>query len=170
MSDSQAQSLSKPQSHNKWLILIAAYKVVQALLFVAIGVGALRLLHKDIGDVLGQLADRLRFNPESKFVNFILDKASLLNDPILRRIGAVAFCYAGVSMVEGVGLFFEKVWAEYLTLAITASFLPWEIFEIIRRVTYTRVGLLVANVLIFIYLLILVTERHRDPKAELPAS
>jgi hypothetical protein len=32
------------------------------------------------------------------------------------------------------------------------------------------VGLLVANVLIFIYLLILVTERHRDPKAEPPAS
>ena len=104
MSDIPAQTPEKPQRHNQWLVLIAAYKVLQALLFVAIGVGALRLLHKDIGDVLSQLADRLRFNPESKFVNFILDRASLINDPMLRRIGVAAFSYAGISMVEGVGL------------------------------------------------------------------
>jgi uncharacterized membrane protein (DUF2068 family) len=170
VSDIPAQTPEKPQHHNRWLVLIAAYKVLQALLFVAIGVGALRLLHKDIGDVLSQLADRLRFNPESKFVNFILDRASLINDPMLRRIGAAAFSYAGISMVEGIGLYLEKAWAEYLTLAITASFLPWEIFEIIRRVTTTRVGLLVANFLIFIYLLQLVTGRNRHSKDAPPAS
>jgi uncharacterized membrane protein (DUF2068 family) len=139
---------------------------LQALLFIAIGVGALRLLHKDIGDLLTQLADRLRFNPESKFVNFILERASLIHDPMLRRIGAAAFCYAGLSMVEGIGLYLEKAWAEYLTLAITASFLPWEIFEIIRRLTITRVGLLVANVLVFVYLMQLVTARNRETKDE----
>src|ERR1035437_3592215 len=170
VSDSPEQSLAEPKRHNQWLVLIAAYKLVQALLFIAIGVGALRLLHKDIGDVLGQLADRLRFNPESKFVNFILDRASLINDPMLRRIGAAAFCYATLSMVEGIGLYFEKAWAEYLTLAITASFLPWEIFEIIRRLTITRVGLLVANVLVFIYLMQLVTARNRHTREVPPAS
>lgn len=170
MSDLPAQPPQKPRHHNRWLVLIAVYKVLQALLFVAIGVGALRLLHKDIGDVLSQLADRLRFNPESKFVNFILDRASLINDPILRRIGVAALSYAGISMAEGIGLYFEKAWAEYLTLAITASFLPWEIFEIIRRVTTARVGLLVANVLIFIYLLQLVTRRNRRNNDVQPAS
>lgn len=170
MSDLPAQPPEKPRHHNRWLVLIAVYKVLQALLFVAIGVGALRLLHKDIGDVLSQLADRLRFNPESKFVNFILERASLINDPILRRIGVAALSYAGISMAEGIGLYFEKAWAEYLTLAITASFLPWEIFEIIRRVTTARVGLLVANVLIFIYLLQLVTRRNRRNNDVQPAS
>jgi uncharacterized membrane protein (DUF2068 family) len=89
---------------------------------------------------------------------------------MLRRIGAAAFSYAGISMVEGIGLYLEKAWAEYLTLAITASFLPWEIFEIIRRVTTTRVGLLVANVLIFIYLLQLVTGRNRHNEDAPPTS
>lgn len=150
--------------HNKWLVLIAAYKFVQALLIAAVGVGALRLLHKDIGDVLYQLVGALRFNPESRFINFVLDKASLLNDPILRRIGAVAFSYAGLSLAEGIGLYLEKSWGEFLTLFITASFLPWEVFEVIRRFTGIRVALLIANTLVFIYLIKLVATRHKRPE------
>jgi len=162
MTDFPHQATSKPRHHNQWLILIAAYKLMQALLFVVIGVGALQLLHKDIGDLLTQLADHLRFNPESRFVNFVLDKASLLNDPLLRRIGVAAFSYAALGMAEGIGLYLEKVWAEYLTLAITASFMPWEIFEVFRKLTYFRVSLLVVNALVLIYLLKLVTDRARN--------
>jgi uncharacterized membrane protein (DUF2068 family) len=164
MTDSPSQHPSRPhrhRHHNQWLILIAAFKLAQALLFALIGFGALQLLHKDVGDVLAQLADHLRFNPESRFVNFILDNASLLNDRLLLRIGAVVFIYAGLDLLEGIGLYLEKVWAEYLTLAITASFLPWEIFEIIRRLTFIRVGLLTVNALVFFYLLKLVMGRKR---------
>jgi uncharacterized membrane protein (DUF2068 family) len=159
--NSSPSQLAPRQRHDKGLVLIAAYKLVQALLFAAIGVGAVRLLNKDVGDVLAGVAEHLRFNSEWHLVKFILDKASLLNNPLLRRIGIAAFSYAGLGILEGIGLYLEKSWAEYLTLAVTASFLPWEIFEILRRVTWFRSGLLVANVLIFFYLLRLVTERKR---------
>jgi uncharacterized membrane protein (DUF2068 family) len=161
MTDSLSHSLSKPKPRNQWLILIAAFKLAQALLFVAIGVGALRLLHKDVGDLLARLAEHLRFNPESRLVNFILEKSPLVTDQLLRRIGAVVFIYAGLDLLEGIGLYLEKVWAEYFTLAVTASFLPWEIFEVHRRITPVRVGLLVVNALVFAYLMKLVTDRRR---------
>ena len=161
MIDSPAQVHSKGRQHNKGLVLIAAYKLIQGLLFAAIGVGALRLLHKDVGDELTALADHLRFNPESRFVNFVLDKASLFDDPLLRRIGVAAFSYAALGVLEGVGLYLEKVWAEYLTLVITGSFLPWEVFEICRRLTLPRVSLLTINLLVFLYLMKLVMERGR---------
>ncbi|MGP8175684.1 MAG: DUF2127 domain-containing protein [Terracidiphilus sp.] len=165
MTDSPSPSLSRPRRRNRWLVLIAAYKFALALLFVAVGVGALRLLHKDIGDLLAQLAHHMRFNPESHFVDFILDKASLLNDPLLRRIGVAAFCYAALGMAEGIGLYLEKIWGEYLTLAITASFLPWELFEVFRRVTWIRASLLVINAMVFFYLLKLVVERGRQVRS-----
>ena len=159
--------LTKPSvehaRHNRLLVLIAVYKMLQALLFVAVGVGALHLLHKDIGDVLSQVAAALRFNPESRFVNLVLDEAALLNDPLLKRIGLVAFSYAGISLAESIGLYLEKAWAEYLTLVITASFLPWEVIEIFRRTTSIRVGLLTVNVLVFFYLLRLLTNRRKKP-------
>jgi uncharacterized membrane protein (DUF2068 family) len=166
MSDFPTQHISGSHNrHNRWLDLIAAYKLLQALLFVAIGVGALHLLHQDINDVLSRVADHLRFNPESRFVNFVIDKASFLDDPLLRRIGALAFSYAAIGLAEGIGLYLEQAWAEYLTLVITGSFLPWEVFEIVRRVTWVRTSLLVINLLVFLYLLKLVIQRGRSRKA-----
>lgn len=159
---SRSKSSSGRKHRNRWLLLIAIDKFLHALLFVAIGVGARRLLHKDIADEIITLADHLRFDPESRFVNFVLEKASLLNDPALRRIGFVAFAYAAISLLEGIGLYLEKTWGEFLTLVITASFLPWELIEIFHRITWIRVGLFTINLLVFLYLLRLVTDRARQ--------
>jgi uncharacterized membrane protein (DUF2068 family) len=158
--ETEVEPTSVRHRHNQWLVLIAIYKGLQALLFIALGIGALHLLHKDIDDIIGRLGDFLR-SPESRFVNFLYDRASLINDPLLRRIGALAFSYAGLSLAEGIGLFLEKAWGEYLTLAITASFLPWEIFEVFHRVTWVRVTLLVVNTLVFVYLMNVVASRRK---------
>lgn len=166
--ETEAEDATDRNRHNRWLLLIAVYKGLQALLFIALGVAALHLRHKDIDDVIGHLGDFLR-SPESRFVNFLYDRAPLINELMLRRIGVLAFCYAGLSLAEGIGLFLEKAWGEYLTLAITASFLPWEIFELLHRLTWVRGGLLVVNSLVFIYLLKIVAERRRpveEPESE----
>ncbi len=152
---------SSGQHHNRLLLLIAFYKFLHALFFIAIGVGAHRLLHKDLADEVDLFARYLRFNPESRLVSFVLEKASLVNDPLLRRIGFFAFCYAAITLVEGIGLYLEKTWGEFLTLAITASFLPWELFEIYRHVTWIHLGLFAINILVFLYLLDLVLARAR---------
>jgi len=162
MTGSSTTEIKPRTKHNKWIVLIASYKTLQAILFALIGLGARHMLHKDVGDELAALADHLRFNPESRLVNIILDRASLLNDPILRRIGLLAFAYSAVSYVEGIGLYFEKVWAEYLTLIITASFLPLEIIEIFKRQTWFRFSLLAVNLLVFVYLLQLLAIRARE--------
>ena len=151
-----------PQPRNRLLLLIAVYKFLHALLFFAIGMGAHHLLHRNIADQIELFARHLRFNPESRLVIFILRKASVINGRVLERISLVASCYATLTLVEGIGLYLQKAWGEFLTLAITASFLPWEIFEIFRRLTWIRVGLLTINILVFAYLLRLVLDRARN--------
>ena len=164
MTGSTLHSASKAHGHNKGLVVIAVYKLLYSLLFIVIGIGALRLVGKDVGDILTRIASDLRFNPEGRFVNFVLDRATLLDDPMLRRIGFAAFCYAAIGIAEGIGLYLEKAWGEYLTLIITASFLPWEILEVLRRQTLPRVTLLVVNVLVLLFLSKVVWERQRSPK------
>lgn len=145
--------------HRAGLVLIAAYKLLGALLFVGIGVGALKLLHKDIDDVVWRIISDLKMNPESRFVNFIFDKAELLNDPILKKIGLAAFCYAALGILEAIGLYLEKAWGEFLTLVITASFLPFEMHEIIRHLTWVRISLFVGNLAVLFYMFWLLGER-----------
>lgn len=155
------QNSTPPHRTSRWLLLIAAFKLAQAALFALVGVGALRLLGKDVGDELMHLVDALHFNPESKLVNFLAAQADRVDDHLLRRIGAVVFIYAALDMAEGIGLAMEKVWAEYLTLLITASFLPLEIYELWERVTWLRGSLLTVNILVLVYLLRLIVCRKQ---------
>ena len=141
------------QGHDRWLIIIGAFKILEGTFFVLLGLGVVRLLHRDVGDLLLRLALALRIDPESHFVNLLLDKVQLLTPHKMRLISAGIFLKAGLDFLEGIGLAMEKTWAEWLTIGLTASFLPWEVFEIIRHFTWMKVGITVLNVLVLLYLL-----------------
>ena len=53
----------------------------------------------------------------------------------------------------------EKVWAEYLTLILTVSFLPWELFELGRHPNWFRLSLLLINLLVLGYLVWLLRKK-----------
>lgn len=67
-------------------------------------------------------------------------------------LAVTAVLYAVIEGVEAFGLWRERRWAEYLTVVATAGFLPFEVHELVDRVTVLRVSALVVNVAIFAYL------------------
>lgn len=151
------------ESHrDKWLVLIGALKILYAFGFILLGLGALRLLHRDLVSFVSHwIVVVLRFDPESHFVNFILNKVALISPHQIRMFSEVIFLYAALDLIEGIGLVLEKVWAEYVTLGITAAFLPVEIYELIRHVSAFRIGLVLVNIVIVLYLLWLVQAQAR---------
>ena len=62
------------------------------------------------------------------------------------------FAYAALFLTEGIGLWRDRRWAEYLTIVATGSLVPLEVFELARKVTAVRIGALVVNLLIVVYL------------------
>jgi uncharacterized membrane protein (DUF2068 family) len=147
--------------HSRWLVLIGILKLVKALLFILLGVGALHLLHKDLTDVVSHFVLALRFDPENHFVNLVLERVAMISPHRLREISIAIFLYAALDIIEGTGLALEKTWAEYLTLILTASFLPWEIYEIFRHVTWIKVVLFTLNAVVVVYLVFHVQGRIR---------
>ena len=154
--------------HDRGLLLIGLFKLGKAILFFALGVGAIHLLHKDIGDEVMRLATALKFDPESKFVTLLLDKADLIDAHRLKQIGLATFAYSALALTEGVGLMLEKVWAEYLTLCLTVSFLPWEFYELARQPNWFRLSLLLINLSVLGYLVWLL--RRKKVAAEVQVS
>jgi uncharacterized membrane protein (DUF2068 family) len=143
---------AKGSVHDNGLLLIGVFKLVKAVFFFCVGIGAMHLLHKDLSDVVMRLAAALRFDTEGRFVTLLLDKVDLIDVHRLREIGFATFAYSGLALTEGIGLLLEKVWAEYLTLVLTISFLPWEMYELVRRPSWFRLGLLVINLAVLWYL------------------
>ena len=150
------------ERHHKWLIVIGALKLLKGFVCVLLGFGALRLLHKDLVSLVTHwVVLDLHFDPESHFVGLLLTKTALIGPHQLRLISAAIFAYAALDFIEGTGLVLEKVWAEYVTLIFSTAFLPWEIYELIRRISWFKIGLALTNVLMVIYLLWVVQEQAR---------
>ncbi len=149
-----------PSSRERWLLVIGLFKFAKGVFFILIGVGVLKLVHRDLGDILFRLALQLRLDPESHLVNLLLDKVQGLTPHRLRWIGTAVFLDAGLDFIEGTGLILHKAWAEYFTLILTASFLPYELFEIIRHVTLVKIGLTILNLLVVIYLAYILKQRE----------
>jgi uncharacterized membrane protein (DUF2068 family) len=147
--------------HHRGLLIIGIFKLLKSIFFFCIGLGALHLLHKDIGDEAMRLATALRFDPEGRFVSLMLAKVDLIDVHRLREIGFGTFTYSALALTEGVGLTLEKVWAEYLTLSLTVMFLPWELWELIRDPTMMRLALLAVNLAVLGYLLWLLKRKKR---------
>jgi uncharacterized membrane protein (DUF2068 family) len=71
----------------------------------------------------------------------------------IKKLGIGSFIYAGLFLTEGLGLWFLKRWAEWLTVIITSSLIPFEIFEIHRHPSIAKVLLLVINIVVVAYLI-----------------
>lgn len=147
------QSAPKVHHRDRGLLLIGLFKLGKALLFFALGIGAIHLLHKDLADEVIRLTTALKFDQESRFVNLLLEKVDLIDAHRLKQIGFATFAYSALALTEGIGLMLEKVWAEYLTLGLTVSFLPWELYELARHPNWFRLSLLLINLAVLFYLL-----------------
>jgi uncharacterized membrane protein (DUF2068 family) len=146
---------------DRGLLLIGLFKLGKSIFFFCLGFGAIHLLHKDIADEVMRLATALKFDPESRFVSLLMDKVDLIDAHRLRQISVATFGYSALALTEGVGLLLEKVWAEYLTLILTISFLPWEIYELVRRPDWFRLSLLMINLAVLGYLMWLLRRKGR---------
>jgi uncharacterized membrane protein (DUF2068 family) len=139
--------------HSRGLLLVGLFKLSKAVFFTVVGVGALRLVHQDLGEVVMGVVDKLHFDPESRLVGFLLDKADVIGHHQLREAGMFAFAYAVLCLVEGWGLITEKVWAEYFTVCLTMAALPWESYELMEKLEPYKVVMLVVNLVVLAYLL-----------------
>lgn len=131
--------------------LIAVFKLVKALLLIAIGVGALSLRNHHDG-ALGTWIHALVFDPHGKLFHEAVARISGLDTRQLADIAIGSLVYAAVFTVEGIGLMLRRGWAEVLTTLITVSFLPLEIYEMIEHRSWAKLAVIVANALIVVYL------------------
>ena len=143
------------------LLLIAVFKLIKGILLIAVGVGALKLLHRDIAGTIGHWIDVLRVDPDNRFVHAALGRILGVSQNQLKALSLGTFIYAGLLVTEGTGLLLRKRWAEYFTIITTGLLIPLEIYEITKHVTAAKILVLLINVAIVVYLVIRVRHGRR---------
>jgi uncharacterized membrane protein (DUF2068 family) len=154
------------------LRLIAIYKLIKAMISFSLGIGLLRMVHQNVATFLKTFViDPFHFDPESRFWAGALDQASKITPHSLRLFSYAAFFYALIFLTEGIGLYLRKHWAEYMVLISTGSLLPIEFYEIYLQLTWWKVGVVLGNVAILLYLIhrLWLDSRNRLPEDNPPS-
>ena len=139
---------------HRGLMAIAALKFVNGIGLLAIGLGALHYLHGDIEKDFTHWMELLRADPHNKYLLWLLEKLSNVDDRRLRQLSVGTFFYSALFLLEGTGLAMAKRWAEYLTIITTASLMPLEMYEIYVRTTAPRIVVLLVNIVVVAYLVV----------------
>ncbi len=83
-----------------------------------------------------------------------VDRLFSLESSKLHLFAVVAIIYAIIEGIEAVGLWYARRWAEYLTLIVTASLLPVEVYELVHHLTPFKVVAIIVNLAVVVYLLL----------------
>lgn len=145
--------MAKPSQGGLLLRAIALFKFLKASLLIAAGIGALHLVKKDFNEYVDQLVVRYHLDPGNHFVAQALARTANVTPRRLHEIGAVAFVYAALFLLEGIGLWSLKRWGEWVTVVITGSLLPFEIYELFHRPSFAKGAVLAINTAVFAYLI-----------------
>lgn len=141
------------------LRLIAVFKFAKAAALIAISLGAFRFLHKDLGDAVEQWVWDLRLDPENRIVAAILLKIANVTPEDIKKLGLVGLTYSCLFLTEGTGLWLLKPWGEWVTVIISGSLIPLEIYELFRHATFTRAAVVSINVAVVVYLIAQIRSR-----------
>ena len=154
---------AKKRSHSHGdgtLLLIAVFKFVKGALLLTLAFGALSLLHKDVASEVEHWLDQLRIDPDNEFIGTLLSKLQLVHTKELKEMSALGAGYAAVFLVEGTGLLFRKRWAEWLTIVVTSSLMPLEVYELIKQFTVVRLLVVLVNAAVVLFLIYRVRQKE----------
>lgn len=149
---------SNKNSSTGGLRVVALFEGAKGALVLLAGFELLSFIHKDVHNVAVRLVEHLHFNPASHYPRIFLDLTERITDSQLWAMACAALIYSIVRLVEAVGLWLGKKWAEWFGLLTGGMYIPIEIFEVARNVTWPRVTVLVVNIGVVSYLLFVLSK------------
>ncbi|HXA15276.1 MAG TPA: DUF2127 domain-containing protein [Opitutaceae bacterium] len=160
MAENTARQNKKPKIP-RGLRIIAAIKLFKGVLLLCFGLGLFQLVNRDLAEMANRLTDRFNIDPENHYVRLFLQDVVKIQPPMLRQAGLLSLVYSSILLLEGIGLWLDKRWAKYLTVVATGAFVPGEIYACVHKFNWLKLGVLILNVAILLYIIQLAWPRKK---------
>src|ERR1700689_4481550 len=144
-----------PSKKTLALRTVAMFEAAKGLIVLLLGLGLLRLVHKNLDEFAEQLIRFLHASPGGRLSNLFVHAADKTTDKGLWALAAAAMIYSLVRFAEAYGLWHAREWAEWFALLSGAMYLPWEAYSLLRHPHPIKWVVLLANLAIVVYMLVL---------------
>jgi uncharacterized membrane protein (DUF2068 family) len=149
---------------------VALFEAAKGLVVLLAGFGLLSLLHRDLRVVAAAVVGRLHLNPTEGFGSVFIQAAARTTDARLWLLASFGLLYALFRFIEAYGLWFARVWAEWLAVISGGIYLPFEIYEASERLTWVRISALLVNVAVVVAMISVLRRNQRTREMALAPS
>ena len=112
----------------------------------------MRLVHRDVAHAAEALVGRLHLDAAKKYPRIFLDLAANATDLQLWGLAGLAMAYALLRFAEAYGLWFQRRWAQWIAAVSGGIYVPVEIYELARSITWIKVAALLLNTAVVGYM------------------
>lgn len=140
--------------HRRGLRTVAMVEASKGVLVVlaAFGFAEIILRHVDLEDAAQSLLYFLHIDPDRRISHALTHAAGRMMDADLLTVLAIALVYSSLRFVESYGLWRQRIWAEWLAIISGAIYLPYELYNLIRRPTIMHWVILLINIGVVVYI------------------
>jgi len=133
--------------------LVALLEAAKGAIVLIAGFGVLEIVHIGAAQFVDDLVGHLHLNLANGTPRIFAELANNISDRQLQLLAAAAFAYVAVRAAEAWGLWNRRRWAAWFSVASGLVYLPFELVELAHGVTPLRIGLLLVNLGVVIYVL-----------------
>jgi len=141
-----------PARSRRLIRLIALERLIRGVLLLVAGGYLVTHLGSDLGRIADRLMRAVELDPHRPFLRHLIAKLHRLHAGTVLITGIAALLYGVLEVVEGVGLWIDALWAEYLTVTATSLLIPLEVYELVRKPSVLKAAGIVVNLVIVAYL------------------
>ncbi|QJD31299.1 DUF2127 domain-containing protein [Methylococcus geothermalis] len=132
--------------------VVAAMEAAKGIVVLLAGFGVVELLHYGIEPVIDELVRHTHLNFASRYPRIFLDLLEDLSDQRLWGLAALAFGYASMRFIEAYGLWRERRWAEWFAVASGGLYIPFELYELAKGLSWLKLATLAINLAVVGYM------------------
>ncbi len=134
------------------LKFLALFEAAKGMLVLLVGAGLLALIHRNVQNEGADIVQFFHLNPAGHYPEIFLKTLSNINSTNLWLLSVSAILYVIIRLAEAYGLWHNRAWAVWFAVASSALFLPIELFELYKRITISRLLILLLNIALILYL------------------
>ena len=144
--------LITPKTTRRTLHAIALFEFLKGLAALAVLIGVIDLMHRDVRRIAVALIGRFGLDPDGRYPSLFLHYAELLPDANVNVMLLLGLAYVALRWMEAFGLWRDRSWGEWLAAVSGGLYIPFEAVHLLHRPTAINTAVLSINVFMVAFL------------------
>jgi len=153
------------RSLQRGLRAVAVFEALKGALALLAAAGFLYFIPRNLHQVAAELVGRLHLNAGKRYPNIFNRLIDDLSNAQLWAIATLVVVYAALRFAEAYGLWRGREWAEWLAAVSGAIYVPFELYELSRGISWIKLAALAANLAIVTFMVLSLRSRSTGRRA-----